>query len=56
MSLQHGNQVVAGYWNCDMPVDHDFSCREFAAVDVCGGIVIGTKRGAFERNAGKGAT
>src|SRR5271168_1243519 len=55
MSLQDGNQVTPGSRDAGMPVDYDFSCCELATVDVCSGIVIGTNRGAFQRNAGKDA-
>src|SRR5580700_9892055 len=45
--------MTAGFRNSDFSADHDLSCREFAAIDILGGIVVRSKRRTLERNAGK---
>src|SRR5271157_2391582 len=45
--------MAAGFWNADFPAEHDFPGGEFLAIYVGGGVIVGAKRGALKRNAGK---
>src|SRR5580700_2593225 len=42
--------MTAGFRNSDFSSDHDLSCRQFAAVDVLGSIVVGSKRRTLAEN------
>src|SRR5580692_3549918 len=45
--------MTAGFRNSHYSTDHDLPCCQFATINVLGSIVVWSKRGTLERNAGK---
>jgi hypothetical protein len=51
--LQDGDEKASRLRSPGFTLEHDFSRREFATVDIRGRVVVGSKRRTLERDTGK---